>query len=68
MLKKLGKIEESIENYQKAVKIKPDYHEAYNNYLFNLHYLTKYDDQYYITIAKKFRHNLKKIENSLCIP
>ena len=68
VLKKLGKIEESIENYQKAVKIKPDYHEAYNNYLFNLHYLTKYDDQYYITVAKKFRHSLKKIENNLCIP
>jgi len=68
VLKKLGKIEESIENYQKAVKIKPGYHEAYNNYLFNLHYLTKYDDQYYITVAKEFRHSLKKIENNLCIP
>jgi len=68
VLKKLGKIEESIENYQKAAKIKPGYHEAYNNYLFNLHYLTKYDDQYYITAAKEFRHSLKKIENSLCIP
>ena len=68
VLKKLGKIEESVENYQKAVKIKPGYHEAYNNYLFNLNYLTKYDDQYYITVAKEFRDSLKKIENNLCIP
>jgi predicted O-linked N-acetylglucosamine transferase (SPINDLY family) len=68
VLKKLGKIEESVENYQKAVKIKPGYHEAYNNYLFNLNYLTKYDNQYYIAVAKEFRHGLKKIENNLCTP
>ena len=68
VLKKLGKIEESIENTKKAIKIKPNYLEAYNNYLFNLHYLTKYNYQHYISAAKEFRNTLKKIENNLCIP
>ena len=54
VLKRLGKIEESVENYQKAVKIKPSYHEAYSNYLFNLNYLTKYDNQYLLRLQKSF--------------
>ena len=68
VLKKFGKLEESIENHQKILKINPGYYEAYSNYLFGLLYLTKYDHQQYITVAKKFRYNLKKIENKLCVP
>ena len=66
--KKLGKIEECVDHYQKAVKIKPNYNEAYSNYLFNLHYLTKYDNEHYIKAAKEFRYSLKKIESNLCVP
>ena len=67
VLKKLGKLEESIESYKKAIKIDPSYYEAYSDYLFNLLYLIKYDHQHYTMVAKKFRHNLKKIEDNLCI-
>ena len=67
VLKKLGKLEESIESYKKAIKIDPNYYEAYSDYLFNLLYLIKYDHQHYIMVAKKFRHNLKKIEDNLCV-
>ena len=35
---KINNYSGAVENYQKAVKIKPSYHEAYNNYLFNLNY------------------------------
>jgi len=68
LLKKLGKIEECIENFQKAVTVNQKNNRAYSNYLFNLNYLTKYDDNYYIEEAKKFGFNLKKIDDQLCIP
>jgi len=68
LLKKLGKIEECIENFQKAVIVNQKNNRAYSNYLFNLNYLTKYNDNYYIEEAKKFGLNLKKINNQLCIP
>ena len=29
--KLLGKLEQAIENYEKAIELKPDYTEAYNN-------------------------------------
>ena len=51
--KKIGKIEECVENFQKAVKANPKNNRAYSNYLFNLNYLTKYDGNYYIEEAKK---------------
>ena len=66
--KKIGKIEECVENFQKAVKANPKNNRAYSNYLFNLNYLTKYDDNYYIEEAKKFGLSLKKIDDQLCIP
>ena len=31
VLYKLGKFNESIDSYQRAIKIKPEYAEAYNN-------------------------------------
>ncbi len=68
LLKKLGKIEECVENFQKAVIVNQKNNRAYSNYLFNLNYLTKYDDNYYIEEAKKFGFNLKKIDDQLCIP
>jgi predicted O-linked N-acetylglucosamine transferase (SPINDLY family) len=68
LLKKLGKIEECIENFQKAVTVNQKNNRAYSNYLFNLNYLTKYDDNYYIEEAKKFGLSLKKIDDQLCIP
>ena len=66
--KKLGKIEECVENFRKAVTVNQKNNRAYSNYLFNLNYLTKYDDNYYIEEAKKFGLNLKKIDDQLCIP
>ena len=66
--KKIGKIEECVENFQKAVKANPKNNRAYSNYLFNLNYLTKYDENYYIEEAKKFGLSLKKIDDQLCIP
>jgi len=68
LLKKLGKIEECVENFQKAVTANQKNNRAYSNYLFNLNYLTKYDDNYYIEEAKKFGFGLKKIDDQLCIP
>ena len=68
LLKKLGKIEECVENFQKAVTVNQKNNRAYSNYLFNLNYLTKYDDNYYIEEAKKFGLSLKKIDDQLCIP
>ena len=68
LLKKLGKIEECVENFHKAVIANQKNNRAYSNYLFNLNYLTKYDDNYYIEKAKKFGLNLKKIDDQLCIP
>jgi predicted O-linked N-acetylglucosamine transferase (SPINDLY family) len=68
LLKKLGKIEECIENFQKAVTVNQKNNRAYSNYLFNLNYLTKYDDNHYIEEAKKFGISLKKIDDQLCIP
>jgi tetratricopeptide (TPR) repeat protein len=61
LLKKLGKIEECVENFQKAVTVNQKNNRAYSNYLFNLNYLTKYDDNYYIEEAKKFGLSLKKL-------
>ena len=68
LLKKLGKMEECVENFQKAVTVNQKNNRAYSNYLFNLNYLTKYDDNYYIEEAKKFGLSLKKIDDQLCIP
>jgi len=68
LLKKLGKIEECVENFQKAVTVNQKNNRAYSNYLFNLNYLTKYDDNYYIEEAKKFGLSLKEIDDQLCIP
>ena len=68
LLKKLGKIEECVKNFQKAVTVNQKNNKAYSNYLFNLNYLTKYDDNYYIEEAKKFGLSLKKIDDQLCIP
>ena len=66
--KKLGKIEECVENFRKAITVNQKNNRAYSNYLFNLNYLTKYDDNYYIEEAKKFGLSLKKIDDQLCIP
>ena len=68
LLKKLDKIEECIENFRKAVKINQKNSRAYSNYLFNLNYLNKYDDNYYVEEAKKFRLSLNKIDDQLCTP
>jgi predicted O-linked N-acetylglucosamine transferase (SPINDLY family) len=68
LLKKIGKIEECIENFQKAVIVNKKNNRAYSNYLFNLNYLTKNDDNYYIEEAKKFGLSLKRIDDQLCIP
>ena len=61
MLKKLGKIEESVENTKKAIEIKPNYLEAYNNYLFNIQYLTKYNYDHHISVAKKLIKNQERL-------
>jgi len=68
VLKKNGKVDESVQNFKKAIITNPKHYKAYSNYLFNLSYLTKYDDQYYISAAKNFGNSFKKIENSLCSP
>ena len=68
VLKKNGKIDESVQNFKKAIIINPKHYKAYSNYLFNLSYLTKYDDHYYISAAKNFGNSLKKIEDNLCSP
>jgi len=68
LLKKLGKIEECVENFQKAITVNQKNNRAYSNYLFNLNYLTKYDDNHYIGEAKKFGISLKRIDDQLCIP
>jgi predicted O-linked N-acetylglucosamine transferase (SPINDLY family) len=68
LLKKLGKIEGCVEYFRKALTVNQKNNRAYSNYLFNLNYLTKYDDNYYIEEAKKFGFSLKKIDDQLCIP
>jgi len=68
LLKKLDKIEECVENFRKSIKINQKNSRAYSNYLFNLNYLTKYDDNYYLEEAKKFRLSLNKIDDQLYIP
>ena len=68
LLKKLDKIEECVDNFRKAVAINQKNSRAYSNYLFNLNYLNKYDDNYYIEEAKKFGLSLNKIDDQLCTP
>jgi protein O-GlcNAc transferase len=67
LLSNLGKYDEATEFYKKAIIIKPDYALAYSNLLFNLNYNINFDNQNYLTEAKKFPINCKSIKKKILL-
>lgn len=57
VLSDLGSYDEATNSYYQAIKIKPDYSKAYSNLLFNLNYKKEFDQNLYLSEAKKFRLN-----------
>ena len=47
-LNSIGNFDEALECYKKAIKIKPDYTQAYSNILFTLFYDEKDNHKYYL--------------------
>ena len=64
LLNALGKYNEATTEFNKAIKIKPDYAKAYSNHIFNLNYITNLDKKLYLSEAKKFGVNCKKIKKN----
>ena len=60
ILSKLGEFDEAHQKYIRAIEIRPDYHIAYSNLLFNLNFIDNLDQDIYLSWAKKFRKNCKK--------
>jgi len=61
----VGKFEEAIKNFQKVINLKPDFTEAYNNIFFTLLYIEKNNNDFFISLTKKFRLSLKTIDKKL---
>ena len=60
ILSKLGEFTAAHKKYTRAIEIRPDYHIAYSNLLFNLNFVDNLDQDLYLSWAKKFRNNCKK--------
>mgnify|MGYP001347918482 CR=1 FL=1 len=61
----VGKFEEAIKNFQKVIDLKPDFTEAYNNIFFTLLYMQKNNNDFFLSLTKKFRSSLKTIDQNL---
>jgi len=65
LLNDLGKHEEAMVAYKKAIQLKPDYAKAYSNHIFNFNYINNFDQNLYLSEAKKFGIDCKKIKKNL---
>ena len=65
LLNNLGKYEDAMTAYKRAIQLKPDYAKAYSNHIFNFNYILNFDRNLYLSEAKKFGIDCRKIKKKL---